>query len=372
MQQTSVEQVDWQLGSRGWMAGAALAIVSGVAFVLATTQGIGVLPDTTRYLRLGPMSYDSPLYAWLLDCIRISQVGFQPGARLAGLLLAVGNSWVIWRAMQRGGASSLLATLGAALVVLSPQFVGIHATAMSEPLFLLTLLIAMHLFLNQLDTGSKAALAAAGGMLGVSMLARFAAAPLAFSWATFLLADARRAWPRRLADIALLAVASGAFFFSWVLTSSNTNGGALGREMAFNGNADFHRWVRGVNSLSLYLFPSQVPMVLRFMLLVALLLVFCFGQIRLGAATLRAVRAGHAPGLASTPLLWGLFAAWYVAFIVLSVSIEANLEIGARYLLPLAMALCIAAVSLLAQAEVRPRSRPLVVMLAPASVILPE
>ncbi|UVO50355.1 glycosyltransferase family 39 protein [Sphingomonas sp. SUN019] len=324
-----------------WMIGILFVSASIVIFLLNTHRGIGVLPDTTRYMRLGPMSYDAPLYTWLLDLIRASGTSFLSGARALALVFVAANTWLLWSTLLRGAGKPAYAAAGTALIVLSPQFVGLHAVAMSEAVFLFALLVVVLSFLEYLESGRNGWLLACGLALGLAMLVRFTAAPMAIAMAAVLLFDPRRALRRRFIDIGVLAVVSGVIFLGWAIVSELTTGRSTGRAFAFNGNADFSVWWGGVEALSTFLLPGQIPAAARIAFLFGVTGVVGWLAVRHGRRVLGTVASGDSPGDQAIPVIWALFVAAYIPFMVLAISIEANLTFDGRYVLPLYIALTI-------------------------------
>lgn len=335
-------------GYADMIGGVLMVAVSAIIFLLNTYRGIGVLPDTTRYMGLGPMPSDAPLYSWALDAIRLSGMSFARGAWILAFLLVCANTWLIWQLLLRGTGKLPYAAAATALITLSPQFVGFHAVAMSEAPFLFAILILLFAFLEYLQTERKFWLLVSGVVLGLAMLARFTAAAMAIALATFLLLDPRRAVQQRVMDIIILAIVSGAIFFGWAAISELTTGRAIGRDFVLYGNADLDRWLHGLATLTMFLLPGEVPSVLRILLFVGVCGFLLWLFIKHGRETRAKAVGGTSPGDAALPLLLGLFAFCYVVFMVAAVSFEANLTIGARYMLPVYMALVIAGACLFA------------------------
>lgn len=329
------------VGFANWSNGVLFVFASTIIFLLNTHQGIGVLPDTTRYMRLGPMSYDAPLYTWALDAIRVFGISFGTGAKALALVLVGANTWLIWSTLLRGSGKIAYAAIGTTLIVLSPQFVGLHAVAMSEAVFLFALLVVVLLFAQYLESARTRWLLACGVALGLGMLARFTAAPMAIALAVFLLFDPRRTLRHRIADIGMLATVSGVIFLGWAVVSELTTGQSTGREFALYGNADSSVWLGGAETLSAFLLPGQIPPMFRIALLLGVIGSILLLFIKHGQKVLTKLADGGSPGGASIPVIWGLFVAVYVPFMVLAISIEANLTFDARYVLPFYVALVI-------------------------------
>jgi 4-amino-4-deoxy-L-arabinose transferase-like glycosyltransferase len=321
---------------------ALLALASVFLFLLNTRQGIGILPDSTRYMRLVQTPYDAPLYTWSLAAFEAIGVSMVAGAKLLGLVLVIANTLLIWQLLIRGTGSLVAAAGGTALIIFAPQFVGVHALAMSEPLFLFTLFVTVLLFLRYLTSERGLWLILCGITLALTMLVRFTALPLGAAFAVILLADRRHAWSTRLRNLLLLGGVGASIFFTWVIASELTTGHAVGRALAFYGNADMELWLGGLKVLTAYLLPVQVPAIAR----LALLLLVIGATTWLCIAKTRSfIRADEKDPGDAIPVIFGLFALFYVGFMFLSVSIEANLQLNARYTLPFYIALVITAAS---------------------------
>ena len=357
MAQATTDQIPVKMdaATARWIIGFLLILTSAMTFLLNTHHGIGVLPDTTRYMRLGPMPYDAPLFAWVLDAVRAIGLPFNEGARALGLALVCANTLLIWDMLVRGTGDLRYAATGTAMIILSPQFVGLHAVAMSEPLFLFMLFLVVYAFLAYQRTRHPAWLSASAASLGLAMLARFSAAPLSIVIAGLLLLDPRRNLRQRIREIALFAIVSGAVFFTWAIASKLTTGHAIGRDLVLYGNAGSERWLNGLASLATFLLPSQVPLAAR----IALLLVAIGAVLWLLVRHVRELAAQRRSWTSqeAIPLLWGFFAPLYALFLVLAISLEANLFMTPRYQLPLYVALVIAGTSLAAANARRGRGK---------------
>lgn len=317
---------------------AGFVIASALLFLLNTHQGIGILPDSTRYMRLSPTPYDAPLYTWMLAAMG-SMAGRDAGAALLGALLVCLNTVLIWRLLQKGTGSLLATALGSAIILFSPQFVGLHAVAMSEPLFLATLFITVTLFLRYKDDGQTHWLVLCAVTLALAMLVRFAALPLAATFSVLLIADRRRPMRVRIRELMTLGMISAAIFFAWMILSQLSIGHSVGRELAFNGNTDAERWNDGLRMLTVQLLPAPVPYPLRLAFLATVISAVAI----LATSSARARTEDRGTQGAAIPAIFGLYGLFYLAFMVLSVSIEANLNLNGRYILPFFIAVAITA-----------------------------
>jgi len=316
-----------------WVGGAAFVLVSVSVFLINTNHGIGVLSDSTRYMSLTERPYDAPLYPWLLQLASWLGVDLDRSTKAIGLILVSANTAIIWHLLVRATGKYAYAAVGTAVVVLYPVFVALHASAMSEPLFLFTLLVTLMALLRYLDTEARVWLVACAVVLALATLTRFTAPPLGAAIALVFLFNPRFSLGRRIGDAFILGAVSAALFLSWVVISQITAGHSIGRALWFYGNMGLKEWLTSLEALAAWLFPDQVPFSAR---------VVVFGLFALAAAGLTILHAcltlRHARETkvvdALLPAILGLFFIFYMGFMVLSTSIEANLALNGRYAFP--------------------------------------
>ncbi|WP_375194388.1 glycosyltransferase family 39 protein [Sphingobium sp.] len=317
-------------------------VLAGIIFLLNTYQGIGILPDSTRYMRLSPTPYDAPLYTWLL-ALTGQVADMETAAKCVGLLLVCLNTLLLWHIIWKGTASIPATALGTAAIIFAPQYVSLHSVAMSEPLFLTALFATVLLFLKYRESGHLSWLIFCAVALALSMLVRFAALPLAATLSVMLLTDRNKPLPTRIRELMLLGGIGAAIFFAWAIVSQLIIGHSVGRELAFNGNTDAQLWRSGLNMLTVQLLPSAAPYPLRLVFLLMLT-----GAIIVLAVHWVGSKLNDPAGRTDRNVvnIFGLYALFYIGFMLFSVSIEANLNLNGRYALPFYVAATIAATSL--------------------------
>ena len=254
-------QVSWGRRSRVLMA--LFVTVSAILFLFNTRHGIGILPNSVAYMRLGSARHFAPLYTWLLQAVSWPGIDIVSAAKWLGFGLVVVNTVLVWWLLLGATASPTSAVVGTALVVFSPVFVQMHAVAMTEPLFLALFLCSLLLFLRGMDDQRRIWFGLAGALIGATMLARFAAAPIVAAFCLCRMLDRTRPLGQRLLDCMVLGLAAVAVFATWVSISELTSGQSTGRAFAFRGDPDVAEWLAGINSMSIMLLPSPVPAVAR-------------------------------------------------------------------------------------------------------------
>jgi len=319
-------------GYAPWFDGVILGFASLVLFLLCTRHGIGILPDSTRYFGIIEAPYDAPLYPWMLAVVTFLGVSIESAAKIVGLLVVCANAFLVWLLIFRTTGKRTYAAGGTALAILSPLYVAEHSVAMSEPTFILFILLTLLALLEYWKTENRVWLVWCGVALGAAALARFTAPPLGAAIALSLLVSPRRPFSRRFVDAVILAVVSGAIFFLWMAGSQLTEGRSIGRPLAFHGNMDLEAWLTSLTSFTSLFLPTQVPFlprvaVLAFIVVVAAYL--CWWQS--GRALSRP--DGEKSG-AMLPSVLGLFFICYIAFLLLAFWVEANQLFTPRYLFP--------------------------------------
>ncbi|WP_150291522.1 glycosyltransferase family 39 protein [Sphingobium estronivorans] len=299
-------------------------------FLLSTHHGIGIYPDSTRYMGLAARPWDAPLYPALLHLVAAAGIDIAAAAWGIGLILCALNAALTWAVLREASGRGSYAALGTALVVIAPQTVALHALAMSEPLFLTMILVSMWALLRYLGSDDRRWLLAVGCAVGLASLVRFTGPPLGAAIALFLLLDRRQPLLRRLGDVAYVALPSALLFLGWAMVSEWLIGRSTGRPLEWLGNMTADDWLTSFTALTAWIVPDEVPFAPRaalFLMAVAASLVLLWHH---GRRVLSREQAD--PSLLAVPL--GLFFFTYLGFIVLATSIEANLHLNSRYAYP--------------------------------------
>lgn len=318
----------------GMLVGLVAVAVSIAIYLVNTRHGIAILVDSTRYLgMLEGYTYDAPLYTWLVTLVAYAGLTMPQAAEVFGLVIVAANTALIWTFLLRATGRLGFALMGMALIIFAPQFIALHASAMSEPLFITMILVALLALQRFGETDRIGWLLACGVAIGLCALTRFPGVALGAAVAGALLLDPR--WPlvQRFRQALVVGVTSGGIFLSWALASQLVAGRSVGRELAFHGNTGAHEWQTSFGAMTAWLMPEAMPLAVRVVLLAVFLGVAAFLGFRQSAEVINRP-AGASAAQDLMPLVLGLFFVFYMAFILLSVSLEANLSFTGRYAFP--------------------------------------
>ncbi len=327
-----------------------LTFISALLFLLNTRHGIGILPDSTRYLGVFEVPYDAPMYPWLLAAVCATGLSVDQAAELIGLGLACANTYLAWRLLIEATGRPGYAGSGTVLIILAPQFVGFHSTAMSEPLFFFFIFLSLLLLLRFWSSGNRAWLLGCSVAIGAAALTRFTAPPLGAAIVAGVLLNRREPLTRRIADALILFLLSSAIFFAWSFLSEMLVGHSLGREFALDGNVSEKTWHHSVASLSAWLTPGVIPGSIRriFFGLFAGCSVLLVGW-QVGRTW--QVPAGTKIAGRWLPAVLALFFVFYLAFFLVAALIEANQTLTSRYALPIYVTTVVMITIVLAEAH---------------------
>ncbi|MCA1367316.1 glycosyltransferase family 39 protein [Bradyrhizobium sp. BRP14] len=322
-----------------------LSLAVSFLFFATTSHGIGILPDSVAYMRIGTARHFAPLYTWLLQTAALTQIDLVAAAWWLNWFLYVVNTVLILRLLFLAQLGPTWAALGTALIVGHPVFVEFHSVAMTEPLFIALTLASVLVFLRAMQDNRVASAALVGAIVGLGMLTRFAAAPLLPVFALLRLLAGGGGFARRLVDCAVMTAACGAVFGSWLVASELTSGDSTGRSLELLGNTDLAYWIRTVGSASAMLLPSAAGSAARFLFLALTSVAVVFVAVNYALAWLRLPPDQRAGPQALVPVVFSLLSILYLLFLIVSVMIQYRLNLTGRFLLPLYVFLALAAMT---------------------------
>ncbi len=230
-----------------------LLALAGTLLVLhATPEGLNLTDDSIAYIAgarsmlagqgyreawlasNGPVTHFPPAFSSVLAFIGIFGLDPLRGARFLNALLFGLNIALVgilgWR-MARGLAPGLVL---AALFLINDSLLTVHATALSEPLFIFLSLIAFWMFDLYIERDAHWLwLVACGIMVGLAYLTRYAALALA---ATFLVAllIVHHTWRKRLISAGIFLAAVLPWVIGWAIRNELVGGTATNRDLVWH------------------------------------------------------------------------------------------------------------------------------------------
>lgn len=271
----------------------------GVAAILlvlhATPEGLTLTDDSIAYIAgarsilagqgyreawlatSGPVTHFPPAFSSLLAFIGMFGLDPLRGARFLNALLFGLNTVLVgilgWR-MTRLLAPGLLL---AGLFLVNDSLLRVHATALSEPLFIFLSLLAFWMFDLYIERDEHWLwLVSCGVLVGLAHLTRYAGLALL---ATFLVAllILHRTWRKRLVASGILLGGSLPWIVGWAIQNELTGGTATNRDLAWHPVTPANLEM-GVRTAAVFLMPVEswrgallkVPFL--FLILIALVL----------------------------------------------------------------------------------------------------
>jgi hypothetical protein len=318
-------------------------MLGAVIVLLATRWGIGTSPDSIHYIQaaryLGGtpgthipgdgavMVQHAPLYPVLLAAAGF--VGADPyawarwlNAALFGLnIVAVG---ALVRGVTRHWPHAWIVAV--VLTMVAVPVLAVHLTALTEPLFLLLTLLALHRLSEYDRQPTLASLVAAAAVVALAFLTRYAGVALILTAAAVILRARGLPGTRRVRDVAVFTTIAAAPMAAWLVRNLLVGSTATNRELAFHPVGLQHAWQAVYTAAGWLHVPQSAPDVVRVGLLVGLAAVV-FLTVRQHND-----RSAPATSLVNTIVL---FLVSYVGFLGASLSLfDANTPLDDRILLP--------------------------------------
>ncbi len=337
-----------------FLAGAGLLLV-----LLATSQGVGVSPDSTLYVDAArsvlqghgftahifdgaggaqPLTYHPPLFPALLALFGL--VGFEPlaSARWLNMLCFAANIGLVGWTIRSVTTSSRWMSLGGAfLMMANVDMVEIHSMAWTEPLFMFLSLAGVACLARYLEEGHRCYLMMAAGITALAWLDRYPGIVLVATGVVGLLSGLRPPKRRALQDASIFTAIAALPMIGWLARNAYVTGSATGRSFVVHplSAAEIVSGIGGVLQWIIPPVPAGTPEYLRGA--VALIVLGIVTSIRLmqrwpwqDAVLVRPT--GH-PTL---PYLLILFIGMYITFLLVSISFfDANTVLNQRMLSPI-------------------------------------
>lgn len=339
----------------------AITALTGLALAaFSTPKGLGLVNDSVAYINgarglvegsgygrlagdgtIKPITHFPPGFSVVLALFGLVGMDAIPAARIVNLGLFALNIVLVGLLAQRAARSPWAGVLAAALFAFSDALLGVHAYALSEPLFLtftmgamLALLRAVELFPPKVyNSGWVMALIVSGDLAGLAYLTRYVGLAL-LPVGTLALLLVAGSWKQKLQRAAIFLGSALAWIVVWTVRNAALVGSATNRTFGYHA-IPAQNVLDGVRNLWAFALPRRIPLVdwLPGGLWVALT---GLGLALLAAGLvwglLRALR-GQRESLAAW--LVGLHLAAYLVMIVLSMTfVDASTTFEDRILAP--------------------------------------
>lgn len=258
-----------------------LALLGVAAVAWASPYGIGVGYDSMFYLtsaeslsggqglrwaggggELRPLTHYPPLYPVLLAGVVMLGLDVLTAARWSSAILLGLNVVAAGIVTTRLAGSHLAGLAAGALLLVSPILLDVHLEAMSEPLFLLLLIVALAGLAEHNHSGSRAALLAASVASALAYLTRYVGMALIVCGVGLVLMWPVRRAGRRLAEAGMFVAIPVIAVAAWSARNLALTGSASNR--MFN----FHPITRSalrqaVDTVSGWLLPATIDLRVR-------------------------------------------------------------------------------------------------------------
>lgn len=339
--------------------------VAGIILVLhATPEGMTLTDDSIAYIAgarsilagqgyreawlatSGPVTHFPPAFSSLLAFIGLFGLDPLRGARFLNALLFGLNVVLVgilgWR-MTRALVPGLLL---AGLYLVNDSLMRVHATALSEPLFIFLSLLAFWMFDLYIERDAHWLwLVSCGVLVGLAYLTRYAGLALL---ATFLVAllILHRTWRKRLTGSGIFLASVLPWMMGWAIHNELVGGTATNRDLVWHpvtaANLDM-----GVRTAASFLMPVEswraallrVPYFFPILEVVALLAVLAWVAVKI-RIYYQGGHQGTAKGFVA--LSNGLYVFGYLGAIIASMSLfDASTKFRDRILAPVYVSLLI-------------------------------
>lgn len=281
-----------------------------------------------------------PVYSFFITALSLVGLDTMEAARWLNALLFGANIFVIGLTLHRFSASLWIALAGAFATLSSPVMLSVHSWALSEPLFLLFVLLALWTLGSYLEGRRRLHLLVASAFAALAYLVRYVGSTVIMTGAVVMLLPFGLNWRKRATSLTLFLGTSLLGPCLWLLRNVLVAGSATNRVIGWH-PITLQQVGEGLNTFSLWLLPSRVPEILRcgIAILVALSLlvlsvrIFFTARARCGGGD---DKTSTLPAHASVVTI---FAIIYLTFLVLSISfLDASTPLDGRILSPLYLA----------------------------------
>jgi hypothetical protein len=230
---------------------------------LSIQDGFGNFLPVTHYPPLYPLTLAAGMAATGLEGVVVARA-------LTCLLFAMNVSVTGWLVFRYTG-SLLASSLSVLAVLFSFVLIDLHLMAMTEPLFLVIMLLALYLLAEYVRSRRTGLLIGSAILAGAAYLTRYIGISLIVTGLLGLALFAKSSWRKKITDGLLYVSVSGAPVLVWYLRNFNLTGIATNRVMLFHPPTKT-QLLLGANTVTSWVLPGFLPTVLRLAILTGVIL----------------------------------------------------------------------------------------------------
>jgi hypothetical protein len=254
----------------------------GVGVLLwSTPRGVGVSYDSMFYLtsadslrqgqglswvagggELRPLVHYPPLYPLVLAGLGSAGIDdLRAATWLAGLLFGL-NIGLVGAILLQATRRGWIAIAGAALALASPVFIDVHLEVMSEPLFLVWLLLALACLWSYWREPRLGVLAVAGVATALAYLTRYVGAAAVATGVLVVAVARQESYRRKLGHLALYTGVALLPIAGWYVRNLILTGTATNRLLIFH-PVTLSTLRAAAGTLSSWFLPTTLPLQLK-------------------------------------------------------------------------------------------------------------
>ncbi len=321
-----------------------IAVFGGLMVWMLTNKGVGLLADSATYLQAadglrhghGFADFSSkipPLYPITVALFTFVFRDTTTAARWVSILSFAATGALVTIFVTRASRSRLTGLAAGALTIATVRVLATVPWALTEPLFYALVVAALWSIYRYDQEPTWSRLIAAGVIVGLAVLTRYAGVALILT-GVIVVYDRARSMRDRLQRVVVFGGIAGIGFGLWLLRNVFAGNSAVGREfiarkVQFSGPLRF-----AFRSMGTWLFPTKVvPLGLQQVLVLFFVVAGWFAW--------RASRRAAAPaarGERSLPWLMVVFFFSYLATWLITVTLLGNVNFDHRFLSPLYIA----------------------------------
>ena len=349
-----------------------LAVAASLLALYFTRDGPGITGDSVHYVmgaenllqghgfsRTGgageilPITGFPPGTSTVLVAVGIFIEDLFQGARLLNSILFGANVFLVAYLVRKITGSFWFGLVAGLLVMLSEDLILVHAWVMSEPLYILLMILSLWSLVVYARNGGRTFLFISGALIAAATLTRFVGVSIGVAAAGLLLFFGQGTLKRRIIDICLLGLTAALPVMAWLMRNAAISGTLTNRGLSYFplSNELITAFLGTVNA---WFFPLRLGLPTPFRAILSAALVVIIVGLFLWFEGLRTQRMTWTNKGALGLLTWALLLyipAYILVLLVNSMFLDASTSASgaARYLAPIFVASVILLTSMLAR-----------------------